>query len=85
MLSRLIGYFRRSENNTPDFATVFVQAWQPTHRHRKGQYYRVVAEGVNENDRVPVVIYDDKEGAVWVRPRSEFYDGRFLPSGDIKK
>lgn len=51
--------------------------WKPTHRHRKGGLYRVVASGVWEADRSPVVIYDDEEGQVWVRPTEEFEDGRF--------
>ncbi len=52
-------------------------AWQATHRHRKGGLYRVLSEGVWEPDRSAVVIYDDAEGKVWVRPRQEFEDGRF--------
>lgn len=53
--------------------------WQPTHRHRKGGLYRVLHEGVWEPDRSAVVIYDDADGQVWVRPRAEFDDGRFSP------
>ncbi len=53
------------------------QFWQATHRHRKGGLYRVIAEGVWEPDRSPVVIYDDESGQVWVRPKEEFEDGRF--------
>ena len=51
--------------------------WSPTHRHRKGGLYRLVAHGLLEADRSDVVIYDDAEGATWVRPAEEFYDGRF--------
>jgi hypothetical protein len=32
---------------------------------------------VLETDRSDVVIYDDADGAVWVRPVEEFNDGRF--------
>lgn len=60
--------------------------WKPTHRHYKGSLYRVVAEGRIEADLSPVVIYDDKEGNVWVRPHDDFHgrdpDGvadRFVP------
>ncbi len=49
----------------------------PTHRHRKGGLYRRVADAVLEADRSDVVIYDDATGAVWVRSRAEFEDGRF--------
>lgn len=51
--------------------------WTATHRHRKGGLYRVLMHATLESDRSDVVIYDDAEGAVWVRPTSEFYDGRF--------
>lgn len=51
--------------------------WVPTHRHRKGGLYRVVTHGTLEADHSPVVIYDDADGTVWVRPTQEFEDGRF--------
>ena len=51
--------------------------WQPTHRHRKGGLYRVIGEGIWEPDRTLVVIYEDSRGQVWVRPKTEFEDGRF--------
>jgi hypothetical protein len=53
------------------------KVWTPTHRHRKGGLYRILAEGVWEPDRSPVVVYDDAAGTVWVRPKDEFEDGRF--------
>lgn len=53
--------------------------WAPTHQHRKGGLYRVLAEGILETDRSAVVIYDDADGTVWVRPAAEFDDGRFAP------
>ncbi len=52
-------------------------AWQATHRHRKGGRYRVLHTGIYEPDRSDVVIYDDAEGTIWVRPLAEFNDGRF--------
>lgn len=55
------------------------EKWSATHKHAKGGLYRVVAEGLNEKDRLPVVIYDDVDEQVWVRPSSEFGDGRFAP------
>lgn len=54
--------------------------WKPTHRHRKGGRYRVLARGKMEADLRTVVVYDDPEGNVWVRPESEFDDGRFTPA-----
>jgi hypothetical protein len=52
-------------------------AWRATHLHKKGGFYRVIAEGLLEADRSDVVIYDDAQGQVWVRPAAEFWDGRF--------
>jgi hypothetical protein len=51
--------------------------WQPTHRHRKGGLYRLILEGLCEADHCPVVVYEDADGQVWVRPKAEFEDGRF--------
>ncbi|MCV3272548.1 DUF1653 domain-containing protein [Roseobacter sinensis] len=58
--------------------------WDPTHRHRKGGLYRVLAQGILEADRRAAVIYDDAEGTIWIRPAEEFNDGRFelLPVQD---
>lgn len=53
--------------------------WRATHKHRKGGFYRVIGSAVLEADRSDVVIYDDANGAIWVRARAEFYDGRFTP------
>lgn len=52
-------------------------AWVATHRHHKGGEYRVTGEAVLEADRTDAVIYDDRDGTTWVRPKAEFYDGRF--------
>ena len=54
------------------------QPWIATHRHRKGGLYRAIGEAIAERDRTPVIIYDDEEGQVWVRAKSEFEDGRFV-------
>jgi hypothetical protein len=55
------------------------QDWQATHRYHKGALYRLIGPAVLETDRSNVVIYDDADGAVWVRPVEEFNDGRFSP------
>lgn len=51
------------------------------YRHSKtNKDYRVIAIGVQEADSTPVVIYTRAGGVVgevWVRPLSEFEDGRF--------
>lgn len=54
------------------------QPWRATHRHRKGGEYRVLSYGLLEADRTEAVIYDDEDGQIWVRSKSEFNDGRFV-------
>lgn len=49
-------------------------------RHKKtGGLYRVLAYGVLEWDMRNAVIYrlDGDVGVIWIRPESEFRDGRF--------
>ncbi len=56
------------------------------YRHRKGGEYRVLLLlGTQEATLEPVVIYASTENSrVWVRPVTEFLDGRFtFISGDI--
>jgi hypothetical protein len=60
--------------------------WRPTHRHlKRGTEYQVIGQGmvqVGEGgliDGEAVVIYRDETGRWWVRPPSEFDDGRFVP------
>lgn len=53
--------------------------WVPTHVHKKGGKYRYLYTGILEADRSAVVIYDDRDGLVWVRACQEFHDGRFKP------
>jgi hypothetical protein len=52
---------------------------------KTGSYYMVFAYGILEATKEDVVVYVEanKNGAlpngkVWVRPKKEFYDGRFL-------
>lgn len=52
--------------------------WRPTHSHRKGGQYRMLGECWIEAGMVRAVVYDDSNGDVWVRPISEFHDGRFV-------
>lgn len=50
------------------------------YRHqRRGSLYKVIAEGLLEVDKTPVVVYKSlTDGQVWVRPSTEFFDGRFV-------
>ncbi|MBS7790256.1 DUF1653 domain-containing protein [Roseococcus sp. SDR] len=59
--------------------------WRPTHQHRKGGLYRVIARGSVEADLTPAVVYDDAEGTVWIRPAAEFDDGRFTAIAGIAR
>lgn len=46
--------------------------------HRKGGRYRIVDFAISEMTFQPVVIYVNVEHNIrWVRPCSEFFDGRF--------
>lgn len=46
--------------------------------HKKTkQEYRVLMLAVREADLAPVVVYCGLDGTIWVRPASEFFDGRF--------
>lgn len=71
-LRNLLG---RSQPNVGLGTSPFV----PTHRHRKGGQYRLLARGILEADRSVVAIYDDSDGTIWVRSLDEFEDGRFSP------
>lgn len=53
--------------------------WRPTHQHRKGGLYRVIGRGLIEASKAPAVIYEAEDGTLWVRPETEFDDGRFTP------
>lgn len=57
-------------------------SWRATHRHRKGGLYRIIAHGLIESDKTPAVIYEAEDGTTWVRPKAEFFDGRFTPIDD---
>jgi predicted HAD superfamily Cof-like phosphohydrolase len=53
------------------------------YRHYKGGLYELLAEGKNEATLTDVVIYRScQKGDVWVRPKEEFFDGRFEKVGD---
>ena len=72
-------FFHAPAHRTPPRIHNAGKRFQPTHRHRKGGLYRLLARGVFEPDRSPVAIYDDADGTIWVRPLVEFEDGRFTP------
>lgn len=57
--------------------------WKATHQHKKGGLYRVICDSVMSSEDLSLhVVYDDASGKVWLRPKSEFEDGRFI---EIKK
>lgn len=48
--------------------------------HSKGGEYRIIGFGIIEATMEPSVIYESTtSGQVWIRPCSEFFDGRFKP------
>lgn len=44
------------------------------YRHYKGGIYELVCEAVLEADHTPVMVYRGQDGAVWVRPRTAFFE-----------
>lgn len=44
------------------------------YRHYKGGIYELVCEATQEADLVPVIVYRAENGAIWVRPRSVFFE-----------
>lgn len=58
-------------------------AWTPTHRHlKRGSTYRHLAPARMQAsepvaDMSEVEVYQGEDGQWWVRPSSEFNDGRF--------
>lgn len=57
-------------------------AWAPTHVHTKsGKLVRLLHCGAIEANLDQVAIYEEADGAVWVRPWAEFNDGRFVSTG----
>jgi hypothetical protein len=64
----------------PDEEPLPSDAPPPTHRHKKGGLYRLIARGRIEATLEPCAIYEGAgTGLVWVRPEAEFEDGRFTP------
>lgn len=62
----------------PDEELLLPDTPPPTHRHRKGGLYRLIARGRIEATLEPCAIYASvKDDLVWVRPEAEFEDGRF--------
>jgi hypothetical protein len=61
-------------------------------RHvKRGSTYQVVGEATLQtevpiSDPIRMVVYRaDRDGALWVRPMSEFHDGRFVEINDVLK
>jgi hypothetical protein len=44
---------------------------------KTGGIYTLLHEATREADLEPVIVYQGEDGRVWVRPRTEFFDGRF--------
>lgn len=65
---------------TPNFPVA-----RPVWRHVKsGGLYAELLRGHREHDETEVVIYQNTATwQIWVRPLSEFIDGRFIPDGPV--
>lgn len=52
----------------------------PLWRHTNGFLYRITGFCIIEKGMVPAVMYERYQaaGPTWVRPCSEFFDGRFI-------
>lgn len=51
----------------------------PVLRHKKGGTYTFIGYGRSTVDLSPQAVYVDEAGELWVRPKDEFIDGRFVP------
>lgn len=52
-------------------------------KHTKGGEYEIVDFVLQEQTITPSVLYRSrKDGTLWVRPCTEFFDGRFTRIGD---
>jgi hypothetical protein len=70
-------------------ATAPRDGWEPTHIHYKGGEYRVLFEAL-QTDQTPagahVVVYDNREGQCFVRPKFMFIEpGRFTSTPPQEK
>lgn len=73
-LSRLVVTIEELERKIADLQAGRMQYY----RHRKGGLYLFIGPGRIEASLDPVVIYRSvSDGSLWVRPESEFMDGRF--------
>ncbi|QIG76853.1 ribonuclease HI protein [Rhizobium phage RHph_Y1_11] len=52
--------------------------WTHTHKKTGGRYRMLRDQGIYiEAGMVPAALYEGEDGVWWVRPKNEFYDGRF--------
>lgn len=69
ILTRRMGDLEAAKRTAPEGSV-----W----RHRNGDLYIVVNHGFVETDVYPCIVYRlDGHSTCWVRPASEFLDGRF--------
>lgn len=48
------------------------------HHLKSGNDYKVISTGIIKATLEPAVIYQGADGIIWIRPVSEFTDGRFI-------
>lgn len=73
------GAFTQADKRAQMCADCAYEDWKPTHRHGKtGGLYRLTDQRVTiEATNTNAVVYEAQDGTFWVRPYSEFHDGRF--------
>jgi hypothetical protein len=54
------------------------------YRHYKGGLYELVCEATQESDLTPMIVYRAKDGSIWTRPKTVFFelvdvDGQSVP------
>lgn len=90
MLAELTANVFQRASSGPDPRADLVAPFSPTHRHiKRGTEYQFIDEADLQTDKPlsdyeVVSVYRGNDGRVWVRPSSEFNDGRFerLPGRD---
>lgn len=57
------------------------EGWRYRHKKTGGTYKVLLADNVRcEWDLTPAIVYQSEhDGSIWIRPYSEFHDGRFEP------
>lgn len=79
MTPKQLGKVVIAETNEIMAAAVGIYPGMEVRHVKSGGNYTVICEATVEATMAPAVVYrSEKDGSVWVRPRAEFCDGRFI-------